>query len=226
MKHELYQTDNHTYILGQALEERNVTLVSEPLIPFTDHVSERLSIEVSPRQLVQRAVSQFQMPYFWLLNEPQAHDYWQWMKNTYVPHKIAVFNECVRVAADMDMDHRDKSTFLARAVVHDLSKLGHDEIEGYMSFTRNDRKTEWAIESHYRHNAHHPEYWIVKGWPLEMPRLYVLEMVADWAAASTTYGTPLQEWVDANFNKKPLHPSTRELAKEVLDRVYRVEVKD
>lgn len=226
IKHTIYESHERDYIGLNGWAERNVTIASDLLKKFTDHVSERTTIEVSPRLLIKRALIQFEMPLFWLLNEPQSFTFWDWMQKKYVPHKIAVFDECVRVAESMMLDASEKSYLLARAVVHDLSKLGNNEVLGHMEFTPGGKATVKAIDHHYRVNDHHPEYWVINGDATEMSKWAVYEMVADWAAASQTYGTPLQEWVDGNFEKKPLHPASRELARTVLERVYKITFKD
>jgi hypothetical protein len=54
-------------------------------------------------------------------------------------------------------------------------------------------------------NPHHPEYW---GGIKEMPKVYVAEMICDWYARSTEFGTGLREWIDNvatekfSFNKE------------------------
>ena len=54
-------------------------------------------------------------------------------------------------------------------------------------------------------NPNHPEYWLnptrngsLK--PLDMPKIYVLEMVADWIGAGKTYGDEIDTWLPGNLH--------------------------
>lgn len=83
-----------------------------------------------------------------------------------------------------------------RAVIHDESKLGPNELEDYTkameSFSANPFGTEGydeirkniqkSVEHHYANNRHHPEHFQngINGMDL----VDILEMVADWKSAS------------------------------------------
>jgi hypothetical protein len=85
-----------------------------------------------------------------------------------------------------------------RAQLHDLSKFREDEFEGFVEINQIARKFKYgspeykasiktdAVSLHYSRNTHHPEYHPdgVDGMNL----LDFIEMVADWKAASETYG--------------------------------------
>jgi hypothetical protein len=49
-----------------------------------------------------------------------------------------------------------------------------------------------AIKQHRETNSHHPEYW---GGFESMPEIAVAEMVCDWYARATEFGTGLREWI-------------------------------
>lgn len=96
--------------------------------------------------------------------------------------------------------------FEKRADIHDMSKLGLDELEGFIEVNRIARQypfgsTEYkdslkdnkAIELHFSRNSHHPEYY-KEGGVNAMSFMDFIEMVVDWVAANKTYGTT--EWGD------------------------------
>lgn len=96
--------------------------------------------------------------------------------------------------------------FEKRADLHDMSKLGLDELEGFIEVNRIARQypfgsTEYkdslkdnkAIELHFSRNSHHPEYY-KEGGVNAMNFMDFIEMVVDWVAANRTYGTT--EWED------------------------------
>jgi hypothetical protein len=85
---------------------------------------------------------------------------------------------------------------LHRAAQHDQSKLESPEVEAYDAITHSLRTTTYgseaykanlttyapAIQHHYRHNRHHPEYHAdgMKGMTL----LDLIELLCDWKAAT------------------------------------------
>jgi hypothetical protein len=78
---------------------------------------------------------------------------------------------------------------------------------------------------HQRANKHHWQWWIVKydngGLKcIEMPQVYVKEMVADWRGAgrAITGKDDVIEWYEKNKDKIQLHHNTR---KQVEKLVYR-----
>jgi hypothetical protein len=86
-----------------------------------------------------------------------------------------------------------------RALVHDASKFTPDEFAGFVHINRVAREHEYgspeymasiketdAVALHYSRNSHHPEHY--PGGVDDMGLLDIIEMVADWKAASETYG--------------------------------------
>jgi hypothetical protein len=86
----------------------------------------------------------------------------------------------------------------SRAQVHDLSKFQLDEFGGFVEINQVARKFKYGspeykasitsdvVGLHYSRNSHHPEYY--SGKVEEMGLFDLIEMVADWKAASETYG--------------------------------------
>ena len=90
---------------------------------------------------------------------------------------------------------------IANGFIHDASKFGgiewlylHDDVK-----EKELEKFELAVKNHVTQNPHHPEYW----HGIEnMPRIYVGEMIADWAARSSEFGNDLREWISESATKK------------------------
>lgn len=137
-----------------------------------------------------------------------------------IPHKIAVYEaglQMVKYNANLYTKNMFKSdtfrqTFLNNLWEHDMSKFSANEAFGYALYDfKNpspDSKAgfEKAWHNHKMNNPHHPEYWLNPNRsgilePLPMPDIYILEMIADWMGASTTYGSTLEEWMPKNLPK-------------------------
>jgi hypothetical protein len=231
-------------------ETHGIQACKELFQPFIDEVLLHAETGVTAESLVRYACIRHDFDPNDPAREPESHFIYAFIRENLIPHKIEVLRECLKVASIMEAN---AMLLMSRAVVHDLSKLSYKEIltysqvhyaggvKEYLAWSGSgipidhdlsgerylpSKKLNAAIEHHYRVNDHHPEYWVINGDATEMSKWACYEMVADWAAASTTYGTPLQEWVDANFEKKPLHPNSRELAKEVLEHVYKISFPD
>lgn len=141
-------------------------------------------------------------------------------------HKYFVFVAGRRIGVNM-----------LQLVLHDWSKFTPSEFKAYakhfhgkpsqadkVRFTR-----AWLY--HQNRNPHHWEYWVSQRGadepvPLHMPRKYVMEMLADWMAASRTYGGEWPKdvaswsWWQNTKNQMRLHPSTRaELELLMADKV-------
>ena len=87
---------------------------------------------------------------------------------------------------------------------HDNSKLTEKEFDPYCQWFFNDDnpkdKTKFneAWNHHQKANPHHWQYWIM--WKsggsiaLDMPLVYVLEMLCDWAAMSRKFDNNIIDW--------------------------------
>lgn len=159
--------------------------------------------------------------------------YWhiyEYFKNTVIPHKIEVRNAGLELLrhdwfkgfiSQGSYYHDDESVklFKHRLFIHDLSKFSIIEAYGYAFHNFKDpskgqRETfEKAWHHHKMNNPHHPEYWFSTQRDgatvvLEMPNLYIGEMIADWMGASRTYGTPLKDWIPNNLKQFTFHEKT------------------
>lgn len=111
-----------------------------------------------------------------------------------------------------------------RLIVHDLSKLRPSEARAYAirfhSGTDGDlfpAEVAIAFRGHVVNNDHHHEYWSIGlESPAEMPMPAVLEMVADWLAASRreNYDWPMSPGLWGWFRRSwpsiapTMHPKT------------------
>lgn len=94
---------------------------------------------------------------------------------------------------------------IKNGLIHDASKLNGIEQE-YMRYYLNKKINKAqkhdmsiAVKQHVSVNPHHPEYW---GSIHDMPEIYIIEMVCDWKARATEFGTNLREWIDDEGTKR------------------------
>lgn len=137
-----------------------------------------------------------------------------------IPHKVEVFRAGRQFAQEdwfLDFIGEPLELWLDNLFLHDLSKFSAEESFGYAfhNFKSNvlDRAFDRAWMHHKNHNPHHPEYWLNPNKsgvlePLEMPKIYIAEMVADWIGAGKVYGNTLEEWLPNNLHKFYFHPNT------------------
>lgn len=87
-------------------------------------------------------------------------------------------------------------TLIANGQIHDNSKWKGVEWDHLES---KDPLLKEAILQHSRTNSHHPEYW---GGIHIMPSIYIAEMVCDWKARSTEFGTDVRVWITARATER------------------------
>lgn len=119
---------------------------------------------------------------------------------------------------------------------HDKSKYGYDEYGSYDSYFYGQNNGESYDDAfnrawlHHIHcNPHHWQHWLLinddgelgdytKIIPIEMPKVYVLEMISDWWSFSWRSGNlnEVFSWYDDNKNSIILHDNTRNYVELVL----------
>lgn len=156
-----------------------------------------------------------------------AHGY---MKDVIVPHKVAVYNsglEIIKTGIVKDL-FINEDEFKNKLWIHDMSKFSSNEAIGYAFYNRENgsgkKGFEIAWNHHKNHNSHHPEFHLSvnrsgKIDVLEMPKMDIFEMVADWMGAGLTYGSSLKEWLPINLPKFVLHEESRYILSKVLNRL-------
>lgn len=112
----------------------------------------------------------------------------------------------------------------------DESEIGYYERTYYgLGRSRQARKAAFdeAWLKHQQRNPHHWQHWILRNdngptVALEMPRRYMLEMVADWAGAGRAITGKLEvgEWYTRNRDNMLLHPDTRDWVETCLHLKY------
>ena len=133
------------------------------------------------------------------------------------------------------------------AEMHDQSKYSMDEYEPYDNYFYGERTDEvekefdYAWLHHIHNNLHHWQYWVLKEDDspatdstmaikcLEIPDVYILEMIADWWSFSwknylTSHDkSDLYEifaWYEAHVDKIAMNPKTREKVETLLDLIH------
>lgn len=118
--------------------------------------------------------------------------------------------------------------------VHDSSKWGDEEFDGYrekyyptakeLSDPEYQEKVKERAEiawiSHYKHNWHHPMYWVDEetGEPTDMNLQAIVEMICDWLAMSMKYGNTVSGWYesDAEKEKAAMTDRTKQITEELI----------
>lgn len=103
---------------------------------------------------------------------------------------------------------------IANGFIHDNSKFFGIEWEALHSEDGTDKtKLELAIFNHNSVNKHHPEAW---GNIKNMPRLYLAEMVCDWAARAAEFGASLIDWIHGGAMKRYGFTKNTKVYKEIM----------
>jgi hypothetical protein len=125
--------------------------------------------------------------------------------------------------------------FSANVSTHDASKRSSEEYDAYDAYFYGDKDDDafnHAWLHHIHHNPRHWQHWLLmnddgkyrdpdKVIPLEMPKAYALEMVADWWSFSWRTGNleEVFDWYEEHRDNIILHPKTREFVESVLDEI-------
>jgi hypothetical protein len=118
--------------------------------------------------------------------------------NHVMSHIRHVQENCRIVATYMIEEGRDEMArhVIANSLHHDGSKLADDLEFEMLSHTSTDgldkERLTKAIKQHSNDNAHHPEFW---GSIHNMDEIHVIEMVCDWKARASEFGTDLIAYI-------------------------------
>ena len=123
---------------------------------------------------------------------------------------------------------------MANGLIHDNSKWHgiewlylHSDLFG----GEHNEHLSLAIRQHVTTNPHHPEYWDSEPHKNDgihqMPRIYSAEMIADWHARATEFGTDLRSWIIDKATKKfnmtvqsPTYKDIKGLVSMLLDPAF------
>lgn len=158
------------------------------------------------------------------------HSVLGYFKEKVVPHKIAVFEAGLELSISKWFDELgiNKHEFIENIWLHDISKFSANESFGYalhdFKSGEYDLGFEMAWHHHKQCNPHHPEHWLNPGRDgvlniIPMPKLFIVEMVADWIGVGRTYGNTLEEWMSQNICKFRWHKKTAIELKAILSNI-------
>jgi hypothetical protein len=110
-----------------------------------------------------------------------------------------------------------------RLLIHDLSKFHPTEFLPYRkkfefgNCSADEFDRAWL--HHIHHNPHHWQHWLIENDAIEMPEVFVREMIADWLAAGRAYqgNWQIQDWINKNYPRMNLHYKTKEKLEIVLE---------
>lgn len=128
-----------------------------------------------------------------------------------IRHKDLVLDNAKIIAEHLMDEGGEENELTARMLIawaydHDRSKLYSLEWDHLVNYDPKDPKLKEAINHHLGENPHHPEYWKESvDDPIdisEMPEQFIAEMVCDWKARATEFGTCLVEWIDEKATVK------------------------
>lgn len=156
------------------------------------------------------------------------------LKDSVIPHKINVFLAGIELVRNLiGFDNAAIGIFIENLIYHDLSKFSEFEAFGYAQWFSGSGKKDKALfdaawHNHKMNNKHHPEYWfdVEKDGSttvLEMPFVYVLEMVADWVGAGMSYGNAIDTWLPDNLPKFVFHENTCKDLQYILKKCLSIE---
>jgi hypothetical protein len=110
-------------------------------------------------------------------------------------------------------------TLIANGLIHDNSKFYGIEWEYLHQDVKESNPEAFLLASkqHVSINPHHPEYWLHIS---NVPRIYVAEMICDWSARSSEFGSDLRVWIKDKATKKfdfTVQSKTYKEVKEFVD---------
>ena len=126
----------------------------------------------------------------------------------------------------------DISDTLKNAGEHDCSKFETEEYRAYDDYFYGGNKSyavktafDYAWLRHQHVNPHHWQYWVLINdddginRALPMPKVYILEMIADWWSFSWKSDNleEIFDWYDKHKDKMLLHEKTRKLVEDILE---------
>jgi len=125
----------------------------------------------------------------------------------------------------------NKSDLSYNVNCHDTSKYSAEEFTGYKQYfypedgaEKNKKKFDEAWLHHENTNPHHPEYWIMRDdneiKTLDMPPLYIAEMLLDWQAMSYKFDSSIVDYYNTQGKNKPFSPTTSAEVKRAIDKVF------
>jgi hypothetical protein len=103
---------------------------------------------------------------------------------------------------------------IARGFRHDNTKFFGSEWDNLVTDNPDKDKLKLAIDQHNTTNEHHPESWDkgIHG----MPRIALAELVCDFKARSSEFGTDLREYIDTQATKRYSFNKNDKIYEEIM----------
>lgn len=168
--------------------------------------------------------------------------YWTvhgYFEQVVVPHKIEVYKAGLDFIksgfAQKFLGLEDTEIFKENLWLHDMSKFSANESFGYAFYNRKTNSGKALFDEAWHHhkmnNPHHPEYWfsVSKNGTteiMEIPKIYLLEMVADWIGAGVSYGNDIKDWLPENIGRFTFHKDSLSNLSLVLNELQIITVID
>jgi hypothetical protein len=124
---------------------------------------------------------------------------------------------------------RERRSLMRPSEKQESLAFSRGELQEYFYGDKDEDKFNQAWLHHIHNNEHHWQYWVLimddgdtgekgKVVALEMPKVYVWEMVADWWSFSWRSGklTEIFDWYDSHKGGIILHENTRKLVEDIL----------
>jgi len=116
---------------------------------------------------------------------------------THVQQSCTLLGERLIATGEKPVGHK----LISHGFIHDNSKFHgiewnylHDDVKVFAP-----EMFQMALTQHVTRNMHHPEYW---DGITNMPRVYLAEMVCDWHARGSEFGTDLRNFIKNHATKK------------------------
>lgn len=105
---------------------------------------------------------------------------------------------------------------IRNALVHDQSKFSGIEWDYLLNESESAEDKQnlaLAIRHHNRTNLHHPEAWLgIKN----MPPVFIAEMVCDWKARSSEFGSSVKDWIDNGAAQRFQYTKRDKVYKDIM----------
>lgn len=134
-----------------------------------------------------------------------------------------------KLAIVSELDYVERDTLLRNVQCHDASKYVAEEYDPYDAYFYGEKDEDafnFAWLHHIHANPHHWQHWLLVNdddgfMALEMPKVYVFEMVADWWSFSWRTGnlSEVFNWYESHRDVMILHDATRELVEGILNEI-------
>lgn len=154
---------------------------------------------------------------FYTIKNEKSEEYTMYINN-HIKNISAAFNKYGRIfCKELDVGDYALHDLIVK---HDASKYSHDEFFAYKQYfypsegdtpDKDEMNRGWLF--HIHNNPHHWNYWVVVDesgiTPIDMPNLYIAEMLLDWIAMSMHFKSDTKDFWEKHKDKMILTDTTR-----------------